>query len=69
MQAPIQAKPMTRAFMQEIVGRHWVPDAEQRTAPGELSVAGDPKNKRRKKAGLGGMCLRQLTTFAVRQRG
>jgi len=69
MQAPIQAKPMTRAFMQEIVGRHWVPDAEQRTAPDELPAPGNSKNKRRKKPSLGGMCLRQLTTFAVRRRG
>lgn len=65
MRSPIQASPMSRNFMQKIVGRHWSPDAGSKAAPPETG---------RRKAGKGKQtppnpCLVQLTTFAVARRG
>jgi len=66
MKAPIQAKPMPRTFMQAIVGRQWSPEAQARSTPEDLPGQEPPKGKgRRRKSDL---CLRQLTTFAVRPR-
>jgi hypothetical protein len=59
---------MPRNFMQEIVGKHWVPDAEQRTAGDELQEDQRPRNKGRRKKGLDKLCLHQLMTFAVSRR-
>jgi len=67
MREPVQAQPMPRKFMQEIVGRQWSPLAKQaQPGPGEANVPGDakPKGKRRKKPD--NPCLVQLTTFAAR---
>lgn len=61
MQAPIQAPPMQRDFMQEIVGRYWSPAAKE-------TAEDTSKGSRRRKKQVANPCLIQLLTFAVRRR-
>lgn len=68
MRAPLQAKPMPRSFMQQIVGRNWTPDADRRSARDELPGDNRSKRNRPKKKAPEDTCLRQLMTFAVQRR-
>ncbi|MBO0902097.1 hypothetical protein [Jiella sonneratiae] len=65
MDMPRQVKPQPRLFMQEIVGREWVPEAEARSVPKDLLVAKTAKPKRRGRKSASSACLHRLTTFSV----
>lgn len=62
MRFPVQARPIFRAFMREVVGRHWEP------AGGEADAAAPKRGRRKKRTCEGrsaGRCLIELTTFAA----
>ena len=61
MDAPVQASPMPRRYMQDIVGRDWAPDA--------LDMLRDvPRRRERRGKKAANPCLIQLTTFVVCRR-
>lgn len=66
MQSPIQAPPMPRLFMQDVVGNGWDPRVSAADRPEEPLAA---EGRRRKKKLPVNPCLVQLTTFAARRRG
>lgn len=61
MQPPVQVPPVPRYFMQPVVGREWVPGAEQRSPADDVPR----QDKKARKKAVSNPCLVQLTTFAI----
>jgi hypothetical protein len=68
MRLPVQASPIYRAFMREVVSREWAPADVASDAASASKAKGKAQSKRARKSASEKSCLIRLTTFAGSRR-